>query len=84
METLRRSLAEAAQKLQKGDIKGALASLQPLLDPAIEPATRLEALRIVSLARLLAGDKKGARAAMDDAANQLAGLARRTALRVRE
>ncbi len=67
METLRRSLAEAAQKLQKGDIKGALASLQPLLDPAIEPVTRLEALRIVSLARLLAGDKKGARAAMDQA-----------------
>lgn len=67
METLRRSLAEAAQKLQKGDIKGALASLQPLLDPAIEPATRLEALRIVSLARLLAGDKKGARLAMDEA-----------------
>ncbi|MEZ0230111.1 MAG: hypothetical protein ACAI25_15925 [Planctomycetota bacterium] len=67
METLRRSLAEAAQKLQKGDIKGALASLQPLLDPAIEPVTRIEALRIVSLARLLAGDKRGARTAMDEA-----------------
>jgi len=67
METLRRSLAEAAQKLQKGDVKGALAALQPLLDPTIEPATRLEALRIVSLARLLAGDKKGAKAAMDEA-----------------
>jgi tetratricopeptide (TPR) repeat protein len=67
METLKRSLSEAAQKLQKGDVKGAIAALEPLLKPEIEPITRLEALRIVALARLLAGDKKGAKAAMDEA-----------------
>jgi len=67
VETLKQALAVAAQKLQKGDVKGALASLKPLLDPTIEPATRLEALRIVALARLLAGERKGARQAMDEA-----------------
>jgi tetratricopeptide (TPR) repeat protein len=68
-EDLKRALVLAAERLQKKDTAGALEALAPLVQIDVEPATRVEALRIVSLAKLLAGDAAGALEASDEAVN---------------
>lgn len=66
-EDLKRALAKAQEKLAKKDVAGALEALKPLVALDVEPATRVKALLIVSLAKLLASDEKGALAAADEA-----------------
>jgi tetratricopeptide (TPR) repeat protein len=66
-ENLKAALVEAAQKLEKRDVVGALAALKPLLDKKTDPAFRVEALKVAALAKLLDGEPESARKFMDDA-----------------